>query len=158
MKKIKGFDNYAVTYCGMVINTKSNRFLKLKPDRHTGYPYITLYRGGKQVSLRVHRIVYEAFSGEIPSGLVINHIDGDKTNNKRDNLELVSPSENSRHAIAIGLRKSLKKVYSRDQFNTEEEFESAASAGRFYGISPQTVRRIIGYNRVFQGKIFYYKK
>ncbi len=45
-------------------------------------------------SQRVHRLVYEAFFGEIPDNLEIDHIDGDKKNNDLDNLEAVSHSVN----------------------------------------------------------------
>ena len=59
------------------------------------------YRGFK---IRFHRLVYMYHTKEfIPEGLYINHIDGNKQNNHYDNLELVTQSENMKHACKIGL-------------------------------------------------------
>lgn len=57
--------------------------------------------GGKTKGL--HRMVFEAFVGEIPKGMQVNHIDGVKTNNHISNLEVCTPAENTQHAYAMGL-------------------------------------------------------
>lgn len=56
------------------------------------------------VDVAAHRVVWEAVHGPIPNGLTVNHKDGRKTNNRPDNLELATQSEQNRHAYAIGLR------------------------------------------------------
>jgi hypothetical protein len=43
----------------------------------------------------LHRLVYSAFNGPIPEDKVVDHIDGDKFNNKLSNLRLLTPRENS---------------------------------------------------------------
>lgn len=52
----------------------------------------------------VHRVVVEALHGQIPEGLTVNHLDGDKANNRPDNLELATQGEQVAHAYRIGLR------------------------------------------------------
>lgn len=47
----------------------------------------------------IHRIVYETFVGDIPKNMVINHINGDKKDNRLENLELITPSKNRLHSI-----------------------------------------------------------
>lgn len=43
----------------------------------------------------VHRLVYEAYVGDIPEGMTVDHIDGDKLNNHHSNLQLLSPEDNA---------------------------------------------------------------
>lgn len=64
---------------------------------------------GRMHPKTIHSAIAEAFIGERPEGLVINHIDGDKTNNSADNLEYTTQSENTRHAFRIGLHRITKE-------------------------------------------------
>ena len=102
-KDIKGFEGkYQVSNFGRVKSierldsigrTVKERFLKPSFSRG-GYLCVGLCFSGKSKLYKVHRLVWEAFKGPIPDGLQINHIDEDKTNNKLENLELVTPKEN----------------------------------------------------------------
>lgn len=68
------------------------------------YGYVT-YRitvDGVKKHLKGHRLMMNAWIGEEPD-LVVNHKDGDKTNNSLDNLEWCTVAENNRHAIETGL-------------------------------------------------------
>ena len=63
-----------------------------------GYYMVSLRKDGKKVGKIVSRLVYEAFNGPIPEGLQVNHINEDKSDNRLENLNLMSPSENCRWA------------------------------------------------------------
>lgn len=68
-----------------------------------GYLRLTLQIPGVGlVQTMAHRVVWEATNGPIPDGLQINHKDLSKTNNRLDNLEVVTGSENMRHAYVGG--------------------------------------------------------
>jgi hypothetical protein len=69
----------------------------------SGYRTVLLYAAGKPKNRSVHRLVLTAFKGEPPEGAVCNHIDGDKTNNRVENLEWSTPKLNTVHAYANGL-------------------------------------------------------
>lgn len=75
------------------------------PINRDGYPTVRLYKNRKATSLKVHRLVAITFIPNHQNKKVINHIDGDKTNNKIDNLEWVTHKENTLHAYKTGLKK-----------------------------------------------------
>lgn len=77
----------------------------LTPIVSNGYLRVGLYSNNVKTLTLVHRIVARAFIGE-PTAPQINHIDGNKQNNRVDNLEYCTGRENSQHAIRIGLRDS----------------------------------------------------
>lgn len=76
-----------------------------KPNIMKGYHCIALLKDGNRKVYRIHRLVIEHFGEKQPSAeYQVNHIDGDKSNNRIDNLEWVTPKENTIHAIETGLR------------------------------------------------------
>lgn len=66
-----------------------------------GYRIVS-YQGAK---LRAHRIIWAKFYGTLQSKMVINHKDGCKFNNAIENLEMISETENQKHAYRIGCKK-----------------------------------------------------
>ena len=90
-----------------------HRFVKPRKDtKH--YLQVDFVRGGVYTRKRVHRVVWEAFNGRIEGRLEINHKDRDRTNNRLDNLEIVTHQQNLKHAIdaykAKGLLRAVKGV------------------------------------------------
>lgn len=77
-----------------------------------GYNLITLFKNGVKKNFFVHRLVWIAFNGSVPSNLQINHIDEDKNNNALENLNLLTCKENinygSRNKKVSGHYKRLK--------------------------------------------------
>lgn len=86
MENWKEYNGYMVSDQGRV-KGKTVEFLKLT-EFGSGY----LMAGATLGS--VHRLVWKVFRGDIPKGYQIDHIDGDKKNNKLSNLRLVTPSQN----------------------------------------------------------------
>lgn len=67
-----------------------------------GYLQCTLFRK----RFYIHRLVYEAWIGNIPNGYDIDHINGIKTDNRVSNLRAVPRSENLKHNYELGFRGS----------------------------------------------------
>lgn len=68
---------------------------------HHGYPFIRARIKNVNRKTTASRLVWYHFFGRIPKGMQVNHIDGDKTNNNPNNLELVTPSENTKHIYGV---------------------------------------------------------
>lgn len=69
----------------------------------SGYLSVTLWNHGKVRLMKPHRLVAEAFLDKPDGAECVNHINGDKTDNRVENLEWCTLSENTRHAIRTGL-------------------------------------------------------
>lgn len=74
----------------------------LRPVIRSQYPSVTLSVKGKTWSVAVHILVAMAFVGRRPKDHDVNHIDGNKTNNRDSNLEYVTRTGNMRHAAKLG--------------------------------------------------------
>lgn len=97
-------DIYSVSDTGSVINTLTERNLKLT-THHSGYITVTLRTGyTKPSTFRVHRLVAQAFIINPESKLEVNHKDRDKANNKLENLEWCTAKENTAHVRALGFK------------------------------------------------------
>jgi len=68
-----------------------------------GYLQIRGMVDGKRIYGFAHRLVWQHFRGNIPDGMVMNHKNGIKDDNRLENLEVVTYSENMRHAYRTGL-------------------------------------------------------
>ena len=109
-KDVVGYEGlYQVSNDGRVRRLRftngSNELEKVRECKQTlntwGHMTVNLSKNGKGSTKRVHRLVANAFLGE--SNLQIDHIDGNKQNNRLDNLEYVTPKENTNRAWQKGI-------------------------------------------------------
>lgn len=99
-KDIPGYEGrYQVSSLGRVksFNYYGHKGVEkiLKQNLNKGYYSIKLCKNDVIKRFTIHRLVYMTFKGEIPNGLQVNHIDEDKSNNHIENLNLMSPKENT---------------------------------------------------------------
>lgn len=89
------FDNYEVSNWGNVRSKKFiGRGLKKSHTGKDGYLQTGLCYNKRQKTWNIHILVAMAFLGERPEGMVIDHIDRNRTNNMSDNLRYVSNRDN----------------------------------------------------------------
>jgi len=94
-KKIVGYDAYEVSDLGRV--RRGEKVLKELPDAN-GYRQINLYKDGVMVRKSIHRLVGIAFIPNPEGKPTINHIDEDKANNRLENLNWATHSEQHIHS------------------------------------------------------------
>ena len=104
-KDIEGYEGiYQISSHGRVRSFKNGKIKIMKPRiNDKGYNTACLRKDGKSKYKLVHRLVAEAFIPNNDGKPYVNHIDGNKLNNNINNLEWVTPSENTLHAISTGL-------------------------------------------------------
>ena len=111
----------------------------LKPviDRY-GYLLVSLYAGGKQKTLKVHRLVCEAFHESHDNKPYVNHINENKTDNRAVNLEWCTAKENCNHGTR-NERTAKKRSKQVGQYTLNGElvkvWQSATEAERQAGFS-----------------------
>lgn len=145
-KPVVGFEGlYEVSNLGRVksLPRRTTRGGLMTLDYHlTGYVYVGLSDGKRKKTCRVHRLVLEAFTDyRSGRGLVIDHKDCDKTNNRLDNLEAVTPKVNAQRAIANGLvNYAGEMVVDLDEMKIYKTYTDAAKA--VGGNQGEMVRRV----------------
>lgn len=150
-RNIPNYEGYQVSNLGRVKSLERIDALGhkrkekiLKPQiNDSGYYRIQLQKQSIRKFYYVHRIVYEAFNGQIPEGLQVNHINEVKTDNRLSNLNLMTQKENINFGTGIERRskkqingKCSKSVLQYDlQDNFVKEYASTRQVERETGFS-----------------------
>ena len=99
-----GYPNYTIFSDGRVMSHYYERFISCKGDKN-GYLRVGLTNASGLKTFKVHRVILQTFRPvEGMEALEVNHINGNKTDNRVENLEWVTTLENIQHAIKTGLR------------------------------------------------------
>lgn len=153
-RHIVGFEDYIISSFGRVKCNKKNGYFSFQ-DNGKGYKSIMLRRNGKSFRRYVHRLVAITFIGP-PNGKDVNHIDGNKSNNKLSNLEYLSRKENILHAMSIGIIGSKKgrmkgELHFRSKkvvdLETGIAFNSISECAETYGLHRSTMTNVMYSNK-----------
>lgn len=127
--------NYLIYSDGTLLNILTGKFKKWSKDSNE-YMRCTIWINGKSKTISQHRILAEHFIDNPECKQQVNHKNGIKSDNRLDNLEWVTQSENSIHSFANGLQKPtrphMRKVINID---SKKIYECISDAAKDIGVS-----------------------
>lgn len=148
-KHIEGYvNNYVFYEDGRVWSMATKRFLT-PHFQGSGYLFVTLFADGKRKQQYIHRLVAQAFIPNEENKSDVNHIDGNKVNNHRSNLEWTTRSENLIHAHKKGFLNQSRtgiprmgKEQAQEIYNLKGKMSGAKIAEKF-NVGKSTVYDIL---------------
>lgn len=155
-KDIRGYEGrYQITNYGRVWSCIRNQFLNQSGGKTQRYLYVTLYHpNGKKNTERIHRLVALHFCDKSEDKTQVNHKDGNKLNNRADNLEWTTAKENVRHAHDLGIasnegcvKSHLYKITVLKDNEVIGTFLGMKVAAEALGIHWTTVQRCVKLNK-----------
>ena len=157
---VPDFPNYLVNKNGEIYSIKGKVVpykVKYKIDKY-GYQIVALSNENGKKHIGVHRVVAITFLDNPMDLPEVNHKDGDKTNNKVENLEWCTAKENDAHARNSGLKNQEKPIIAKNiETNETLTFKSVTEAGAFLGINKGTISKVLnGKRNQTHGYKFYF--
>lgn len=129
---IPTYPKYEISIYGDVVNLRTGRVVKGRSDRE-GYLMVALYDNQMRMkNQKIHRLVYATFTEEDITGLEINHLNCDVTDNRLSNLEACDRSRNVQYAYDLGRRNENLPVRCLE---TGEAYRSMSEAARATGMT-----------------------
>lgn len=151
--------NYEVSSLGRVRDKRNQRIRKQHITN--GYHVLTMLQNGRTHTVSINRMVLIAFKGYNADGKdKVNHIDGDKLNNRLENLEWMTQRENIHHAMENGLIKVHTKQVQKMNKAGEvlKEYNSIQEASEEIKLTRHSIIRVLkGLNKTAGGYLWRYK-
>lgn len=160
--------DYEVSTLGRVRSFKSKEPRILKPQaERNGYLRVTIRINGKDKMFSIHRLVARTFIPKPEGKRIVNHINGIKTDNRVENLEWVTYSENLLHAYHTGLNPqgfgvrntkltNEQVVYIRNVYVPRDKNFGAKALADKFGVSFGTIGSVVRgeHYKNIGGKVF----
>lgn len=147
-RELKGFDNYKISNLGRIYSIKRRACLRVKKLGNSGYYQVRLSKDGSYIYKNLHRLLAETFIPNPNNYRTVNHINGNKLDNRLENLEWASDCRQQHEACLLGLKHTTQHVLTVDEINEVykkyfEEGQSVYSLAKEYGTRKQQIAKLV---------------
>lgn len=160
-KDIKGYEGkYQASNFGRIKRNETFKFGKMYPKiimktrYNMGYKIVNLFKEKKQKTFFVHRLVASTFLYNDDKLKVVNHKDGIKTNNRIENLEWITRSENKIHALKNNLAKDNVEGMKKNNVEISKKIKVYDKNNKYLGTfeSSRKVANFLIENKLIENK------
>ncbi len=150
-KQVEGFPTYRISSNGRLYSDWAKQLRSLSDNN--GYKRVELCHEGEKKRTSIHQLVAEHYHENPSDKKKVNHKNGEKGDNRLENLEWSTQSENAQHAYDTGLNKGSKPVVQYDlNGNFMVRYKSATEAGKKTDIPNCQISKVCQGTSVTAGK------
>jgi hypothetical protein len=149
--------NYVIYLDGRLFNNKTGKFKKFTKDSN-GYMKTQIWVKNKATNVTQHRLLAIYFIDNPNNKPQVNHINGIKNDNRLENLEWVTQSENAKHSFANGLQNVTKPNKKVVDIVTGRIFPSVTLASEYFSISRSHLSNILSGRLTNNSNLKFYGK
>lgn len=147
-RDLPGFENYKISNLGRIYSTKRRSCLKIKKLGGKGYYQVRLSKDGQYYYKNLHRLIAEVFIPNPNNYRTVNHINGNKLDNRIENLEWADDCKQQHEACLLGLKPTTQHVLTTEEIldvyrRYFEEGESVGSIARRYETRKQQIAKLV---------------
>lgn len=147
-RELKNFANYKISNLGRIYSIKRKTYLKIKKLGNSGYYQVRLSKDGKYVYKNLHRIIAETFIPNPNNYRTVNHINGNKLDNRLENLEWADDCKQQHEACLLGLRRTTQHVLTIEEIKEVyvkyfENHQSIYSIAKEYNTRKQQITKLV---------------
>ncbi len=144
---VRDFPNYEIHENEGIRHAKTQKGLKGR--NWFGYPKVTLMRDGKKNERRIHKLVGEHFVDNPNNHPIVNHIDSDRSNHKKSNLEWTDNSGNQLHRWKTQKEGMKKMKYDREYGLNKISISLGQRISADPGLSSRILKRLSSHGKGF---------
>ena len=146
-RDIKGFENYQVSNLGRIYSKKRRACLKVKRLAGRGYYQVRLSKDGIYYYKNLHRLIAETFIPNPNNLRTVNHINGNKLDNRVSNLEWADDCRQQHEACLLGLKPTNKHILTEDEIIKVYEMYSKGTSvkeiAEIYNTRTQQICKVV---------------
>ena len=146
-RDIKGFEKYQVSNLGRIYSKKRRTCIKVKRLAGRGYYQVRLCKEGNYYYKNLHRLIAETFLPNPNNLRTVNHINGNKLDNRVANLEWADDCTQQHEACLLGLKPTTQHILNKDEIIQVYEMYSKGTPikeiAEIFETRPQQITKLV---------------